>query len=129
VINNNVNAAPSHPAASQVTMKSRAVGAESGKKTKIGIFGTVDPNCDSIGYPSVTVVKNPEHGQISIEHGEDYPDFSQDNVRSKCDMKPLPSTLIYYTSENGFTGVDAISFEVITVEGQYVRYEYAIHVI
>lgn len=87
-------------------------GVHSGERTKIGDYYSIDPNCESQGYPEITVVKAPSHGTASSAPGEDYPDFDKDNVRHECNRKLLPSTQVIYQSSANFRGTDTFTIEV-----------------
>ena len=103
-------------------------GALSGTKQMIAGFYFVNGACASTGYPTLKVIKGPEHGKISIEQGVGAPNFSKDDGRSSCAAKTFPGTEMYYTSEAGFTGADSVSFERIGVTGDFARYQYTIQV-
>jgi hypothetical protein len=103
-------------------------GAESGKKQILTSISAVDPDCASQGYAAVTVVKAPQNGQVTSEKGEAFPTFAKDNVRSVCDTKKLPATMLYYTSNPGFTGMDSSVVEVLFPDGVIRRLNFAISV-
>ena len=103
-------------------------GAVSGVKQQIAQFSFVNPDCVTGGYPTLKIAKQPQHGQISIEQGAAYPEFAKDDVRYSCNSKKVPSTLIFYTSEPGYTGSDTVAFDRIGVLGAYGYHEYTINV-
>ncbi len=105
-----------------------AKGAESGKKQLFDTVSALNPDCTNAGEPVVTVVKPPVNGQITVEKGEAFPNFPKDNVRSACNTQKVPATLIYYTSNPGFTGIDSATIEILTPTGGLVRPVYAITV-
>ncbi len=103
-------------------------GALSGAKQQIAQFTFVNPDCVTGGYPTLKVAKPPQHGQITIEEGTAYPEFAKDNVRSACNSKKVPSTLVFYTSEPGYVGSDSVALDRIGVLGAYGYHEYTINV-
>jgi hypothetical protein len=125
VVVNTDKAAVKQAAASEVK---EVRGALTGKRQMIAGFYNVNSACASGGYPTLKVLKGPEHGQVSVEQGVGYPNFGKDDPRSACAAKSFPGTELFYTSENGFTGSDSVTFERIGVSGGYARYEYTINV-
>jgi hypothetical protein len=103
-------------------------GAESGKRQEISYGMSVNPDCTSIGVDIMKVVKAPAHGQITVEQGQEYPNFLPENVRHHCNSEKLAATIAYYTSEPGFVGTDTLTLEKISPSGAYSRFDYVINV-
>jgi hypothetical protein len=103
-------------------------GAFSGQKQRIGAFYSTNPDCSSAGYPSLKVVKAPQHGAVSVEQGSTEAAFDKNNARSACNGKEIPATLVYYTSTAGFVGRDTVEMERIGVQGGYGYHVYTINV-
>ena len=103
-------------------------GALSGQRQMITGFYFVNGACESTGYPTLKVLKAPEHGKISIQQGMGAPNFSKMDGRSSCAQKTFPGTEMFYTSDPGYNGPDSVSFERIGVTGDYARYQFTINV-
>lgn len=101
-------------------------GAESGKKQRIDAFYSINPDCTAIGYPDVTVTRAPSHGQVTVDKGNEFPNFPKNNVRSSCNSVRVPATVYYYTSDDGYTGADNFSVEILTPNGFIYRKNYAV---
>ncbi len=124
VVTDKTPAAPPQPtdAAPQIR------GAESGKRQLFASFAAVNPDCTTMGYPILKVVKPPDHGQIWIEQGTVFPNYDKDNVRSVCNGKAAPATVVYYQSDADFTGSDTVAFDRIGVAGAFGHHAYIINV-
>ncbi len=105
-----------------------AKGAESGKKQLFETAAALNPDCSIAGEPFITVVKAPTNGQMTVEKGEAFPTFPKENVRSACNTQKVPATLLYYTSNPGFTGTDTAMIELVTPLGGLIRTSYVITV-
>lgn len=103
-------------------------GAESGKKQQIGTYQALNPDCSNAGYLVVTIVKPPANGQATAEKGESFPRFPKENIRSACNSQKLPSMILYYTSNLGFTGTDTVSVEALNVEGFILKETFVVTV-
>ena len=125
VINSN---SPSATPARQSTDTPIVRGALSGQRQILASFYATASDCTSLGYPTLKVAKAPKHGQVSVEEGTALADFSKDDARSACNGQSVPATVIYYTSEPGFVGADAVEFERIGVRGAYGYHIYTINV-
>jgi hypothetical protein len=101
-------------------------GAESGKKQILGSASSTLPDCTSDGYPTVTVVKKPQNGQMQIEKSDTYPSFPKDNVRYSCNSQKVPSVTFYYTSTAGFIGTDSVALELLFPDGNIRTYNFNI---
>ena len=103
-------------------------GALSGVRQQINSFYNLNPDCTSGGYPTLKVARAPQHGQVVVEQGMDFAEFPKDNIRSACNGRSVPATLIFYTSEPGFVGTDTVAFDRIGVAGGYGYHDYTINV-
>jgi hypothetical protein len=103
-------------------------GALSGQRQLLVSFYALESDCTSLGYPTLKVAKPPQHGAVSVEQGTALADFGKSDVRSVCNGKSVPATVIYYTSVAGFIGEDSAEFERIGVRGAYGYHVYTIHV-
>lgn len=124
-----VSPAAAKPAAAPPSAAAPTVrGAVSGVKQFVRDYMSVNPDCSSIGYAKVTVVTEPSWGKVIVEEGESYPNFTRENIRSRCNDRKLPAVLVYYQSEPGFVGTDRLTLEVVTVSGTFYHQEFLINV-
>jgi hypothetical protein len=130
IINNRtVNERTPEPRGEQQAGRTNSIrGAVSGRKQLIETFLAAKPDCTSPGYPTLKVAKAPQHGQVSVEQGTGVAAFPKENPRSACNGQEFPATVVYYTSEPGFTGTDSVDFERIGVAGAYGYHAYTINV-
>lgn len=119
---------PNQPQSPPTEAGPKVRGALSGAKQQIAEFYFVNPDCTSGGYPTLKVAKQPQHGQISIEQGTAYAEFTRDKAFAACNGKKVPATLVYYTSEPGFVGSDEVALDRIGVLGAYGYHDYTINV-
>lgn len=103
-------------------------GAMSGGKQFIRSYLAINPDCSSIGMSKVTVATEPEHGQVTVENGETYPDFGKDNIRARCNDRKVPAVLVFYQSEAGFNGADRMVLDTVMASGSFYRHEFTINV-
>ncbi|HEY2677909.1 MAG TPA: hypothetical protein VGI65_13135 [Steroidobacteraceae bacterium] len=92
----------------------------SGARQLINFYSSIAPNCESNGYPQVALFIPPRHGQVSIERGENYPNFVRANVRSACNQTLSPSIQVYYRSVANFHGTDAFSVRIQYPDGGFL---------
>ncbi|HEY2144976.1 MAG TPA: hypothetical protein VGH12_02820 [Steroidobacteraceae bacterium] len=92
----------------------------SGLRQLINFYSSIAPTCESNGYPQVSLVSPPHHGQVSIERGQNYPNFVSANVRSVCNKNLSPSIQVYYRSVASFQGRDSFMVRVQYPDGGIV---------
>ena len=56
----------------------------SGKNQRIDFFASVNPDCSTIGLPTVRLVDGPSDGVITTDKAKDFMSFPRSNVRFKC---------------------------------------------
>jgi hypothetical protein len=103
-------------------------GAPSGEKQKMNDFIGLNPDCTATGVPKVTFVSPPAHGTMTVERGEDYPNYPKDNARSACNTRKVPAVLLYYQSMPGYAGNDMAVIEVLFPAGNLRHQTYQITV-
>jgi hypothetical protein len=123
-----INERAPEPVGAEAGQTNQVLGAVSGQKQLMLSFNATAPDCTSLGYPTLKLAKPPLHGQVSIEKGTVFAIFGKDDPRSVCNGKEVPATVLYYTSEPGFTGADSVAFERIGVAGAYGYHAYTINV-
>jgi hypothetical protein len=89
----------------------------SGVRQLINFYSSIAPTCESNGYPQVVLFSPPHHGQVSIERGQNYPNFVRANVRSACNQTLSPSIQVYYKSVANFHGADSFAVRIQYPDG------------
>lgn len=117
-------AAPTAAARTEPTVR----GAVSGAKQYLRNFMSINPDCSSMGYAKVTIASEPSKGKVVIEQGEAYPDFTRENIRSRCNDRKLPAVMVFYQSEPGFVGTDQLVLEAVSTSGTFYHQEFLINV-
>ena len=103
-------------------------GAESGKKQRFANYYFTEGNCINSSLPTIKILKQPSHGQLSIEEGDAYANYPKDHPHAVCNGQKVRAMVVYYTSEAGFVGTDSLSLEVIYSNGTFMHNDYTINV-
>ena len=102
--------------------------ATAGQKQSIDFLGTIKVDCSSLGYASVSIVEQPQHGTVTAEHGSGRSSFPKDNPRSACNERETVGTLVYYEPQPGFAGSDSVTIDATFVSGSTTKRHYTITV-
>jgi hypothetical protein len=113
-------------AAAQAQYMSRA--AASGTPIKLLFANSTNPDCTTLGRPTVRLIRAPQHGRVHITPARDFPTFSPANIRSACNARRVPGMLVRYVSQRGYVGMDYLSVEVIFATGTLQQRHYSINV-
>jgi hypothetical protein len=100
----------------------------SGRPLKLSFFSSTNPDCSSLGRPTIRLVRAPEHGRVTVTQTNDFPNFSASNIRSACNRRRVAGTAIYYASQRGFIGTDYVQAEVIFASGNLRQPSFTINV-
>jgi hypothetical protein len=103
-------------------------GAIHGRRQRILTYAEVNPDCSLAGNPVILVAVAPAHGQITIEHGDVFVTYANDNPRAGCATRPVAGQIVSYTSAPDFVGEDTAELEIIGSFGTITRYKYHITV-
>jgi hypothetical protein len=55
-----------------------------GTSQRVSFFHWTNPDCSSAGNINVRVVNQPEHGKVEVVSTSDYPNYSKEQLRFKC---------------------------------------------
>ena len=102
--------------------------AVSGRPLKLSFFGTTNPDCSSVGRPTIRLIGAPEHGRATVTQTTDFPSFPSSNLRSVCNQRRVAGTALYYVSQRGFFGMDHVEVEIIFASGSLRQQSYTINV-
>ena len=92
--------------------------AASGKELVLIAVNAVTPDCVNAGLPTVRLLGGPGHGQFAVRPAKVFPAYPPKNPRSACNSRRVPGEQITYLSSPGYSGADAVEFEVIYPNGQ-----------
>jgi hypothetical protein len=99
-----------------------------GQKRQLAVLFTLNLDCSSMGYATVTTVEPVQHGKVAVEHGTGTPNFPQGNPRVECNKPGTEGTVIVYEPNPGFTGPDALVVDIVYADKSSVRRRYSINV-
>jgi len=102
--------------------------AVSGRAVRLDFFNTTNPDCSTVGRPTIRLIREPEHGRASVTHTADFPTFPASNIRSECNRRRVAGAAIYYVSQRGFIGTDYVLAEIIYASGTFTQWSYTINV-
>jgi hypothetical protein len=100
----------------------------SGANQQIDFFASVNPDCSSIGRPTVRLVEGPSKGTVTTDKGRDFMAFPQSNVRHMCNRRRVAGTKLFYKSQPGFLGLDRVRILILSGSGTGREATYAIQV-
>ena len=102
--------------------------AASGSPLKLSFLYSTNPDCSSVGPPTIRLTRAPEHGRVTVSQTRDFPNFPVSNIRSECNRRRVPGAVVHYVSQREFLGTDYVDIEVIFVSGTLRQQSYTINV-
>jgi hypothetical protein len=90
---------------------------------RIGFFYWLNPDCSSAGNVNVRITKQPEHGSTETVTTSNFPFFSKDNVRARCNEHKVRGIQLNYKSAEKYVGNDELELLVLFPTG----YAWEIH--
>ena len=93
-------------------------GAVSGVRQRIHFAVEVNPDCSVDGIPALHVEVAPLHGRLEMVAAGSFSYSPQGSQEYACNMRKSPGTIVFYTSDSGFQGVDQAVVSVIYPNGQ-----------
>ena len=100
----------------------------SGKNQRIDFLASVNPDCSSIGMPTVRLLEGPDNGVVTTDKAKDFLPFPKTNIRSKCNGRRVTGLKLFYQSATEFFGVDRVRLLVISASGGEREATYVIQV-
>ncbi len=100
----------------------------SGKNLQIDFYASVNPDCSSIGFPTVRLIDGPNDGVITTDKARDFMSFPRTNVRFKCNKRRVAGLKLLYQSTTEFFGTDRVRLLVISASGGEREATYVINV-
>jgi hypothetical protein len=89
----------------------------SGTNQRIGFYYALNPDCTTSGNVSVRVTKQPEHGSTEITTAINYPFYSKENIRSKCNDHKVRGMQLNYKPAEKYIGSDELELLVLFPAG------------
>ncbi|MGE5265934.1 MAG: hypothetical protein ACM3L9_01070, partial [Deltaproteobacteria bacterium] len=80
-----------------------------GRPARVFVFAGWDSSCAATAFPTVTVVKQPLQGEISLRPGQETTIAA--SAAGTCAGRSVAGTGVYYTAREGATGTDRFSVE------------------
>jgi hypothetical protein len=100
----------------------------SGVNQQIDFFASVNPDCSSIGTPTVRLIDGPSQGVITTDKGRDFMTFPHSNSRHICNRKRVAGLKLFYKSATGFFGTDRVRILIISASGTEREATYSVQV-
>lgn len=100
----------------------------SGVNQRIDFFASVNPDCSSIGIPTVRLIDGPSHGVVTTDKAKDFMAFAPPNPRSRCNRRRVAGTKLFYQSETQYFGIDRVRLLIISGSGREREATYVIQV-
>lgn len=89
----------------------------SGIPVKLDFEYAINMDCSSYGETIIRIIQGPQHGKIEIRPVVDFPFFKDENPYHICNTKKVEGKQIFYTSDPGYYGTDAISLDIYYPQG------------
>ncbi len=99
-----------------------------GQKGRLDFLYSLNVDCSSLGFATVTTVEPAKHGKVAVDHGSGTPSFAADNPRSECNKREAEGVMIAYEPEPGFTGTDSLTVDIVYASKSTARRHYSISV-
>jgi hypothetical protein len=102
--------------------------AASGQQVRVGFLSNINPDCSSTPFAKVRIVEEPKHGVAILKDDTGFTNFAKDNPRFECNKQRSDGTALLYRAEEGYTGKDAVTVEIVYVDGRETSSHYSIDV-
>jgi hypothetical protein len=88
----------------------------SGTNQRIIFVTWLNPDCTSAGNINIRIINQPEHGKVETTATSDYPHYSKEQIRFKCNQHKVKGMAVNYTADK-YAGDDAFDILVIYPDG------------
>jgi hypothetical protein len=116
---------PAGPAVRTVNV-SRVMASD--QELRLDFLYSLNPDCSSIGFAKVRVMKEPDHGKVTVDNGTGFTSFARDNQRFDCNKSRSDGVVIMYKPEAGYVGADSVTLDAIYPSGTEQKRNYKIEV-
>lgn len=94
------------------TTTGRTIVAVSGKPVRLGVHGTLRPDCTAGELPEVRIIRSPRSGVFVVRRGK-----VKLNQTGRCPLgTEFPAQIAMYQARADFIGEDSVTYEVIGVK-------------
>jgi hypothetical protein len=100
----------------------------SGKNQRIGFFTHLNPDCTASGDTNIRITKQPEHGSTEITPAINFPSYSKEHVRFKCNEHKVRGWQLNYKSAEKYAGSDEFQLLVLWPNGFGLEVHYDVSV-
>jgi hypothetical protein len=97
-----------------------------GRPARVFVFAGWDSNCAATAAPTVTVVKQPLQGEISLRPGQETTIAA--SAAGTCAGRSVAGTGVYYMARQGATGTDRFSVEARLPSGETSRRNFEVNI-
>jgi hypothetical protein len=85
---------------------------------RIGFYTALNADCTAQqGNFTIRVTKNPEHGSAETINTMNFPSYSKENIRAKCNQHKVKGIQINYKSADKYVGNDELELLVLFPTG------------
>jgi hypothetical protein len=77
----------------------------------------LNPDCTEVPGGTLTILKQPAHGRVTLSTGNFYPSYPPANPRSLCNTRKAPGQQAYYQAHLGYAGADEFVLQAFTPMG------------
>jgi hypothetical protein len=95
---------------------------------RLDFLSALNPDCTSLGFATVRILDQPNHGKITFENGTGFTRFQQDDSRYECNKRRSDGVILTFEPDSGFTGTDSVNIDVIFPSGFSRKRHYSIEV-
>ena len=81
---------------------------------------SIEPDCSPRGQPTLSVIRQPEHGKVIIDDEPFFYVFAAGSGRENCSQHKVPGHRAFYTADDGYKGHDKVVLQGSQPDG-YVR--------
>jgi hypothetical protein len=85
----------------------------SGTKQQIGFFYALNPDCSASGDVTIRLTKQPEHGTAETTAAMNFPGYSKESDRYKCNQHKVRGQQVNYKSAEKYSGSDTVELLVL----------------
>jgi TonB family protein len=98
------------------------------QKLNLDFLYSLEADCSSIGFATIRIVQQPEHGKVSSKNGTGFSNFAKENLRYDCNKRRTEGVILSYEPTARYTGPDSLTVGVIYPHGTFQRRHYSIEV-
>lgn len=92
--------------------------AASGATIQLYAAYSINPDCSASGQPIIRITQSPQYGRLTTQATRVFPRFPPNNPRSICNARGAPGLKLFYRSQRGYVGQDAVAIDVFYPNGQ-----------